>query len=354
MSLKRSGAASAYARRFTDDVEWSCEDGSRSDHDFLCRCVEAAITSGATTINIPDTVGYAGPGGVRGAHHHAAQPRAQHRQGDDFGPLSQRPGVGGRQLVGGGQGGRSADRVHRQRHRRAGRQRGDGRNRDGAETRHDRMPYTTGVRTENIIRASRLVSAITGMVVQPNKAIIGANAFAHESGIHQDGFLKHAATYEIMTPESVGLTTSKIVLGKLSGRHAFREKLKELGYELGDNLSPMRSAGSRILLTAKRRSLTKTSSLWLTMRSCAPTTASIWCRWRLRAAPESRAQRSSSPLTEKRAVASPGVMALLMRHSNASKTLSQPTLDSSSTKYAPSRTALTHKRSSPSGLRKMG
>ncbi len=97
------------------------------------------------------------------------------------------------------------------------------------------MPYATGVKSEYITRASRLVSAITGFVVQPNKAIVGANAFAHESGIHQDGMLKHSGTYEIMTPESVGLTKSSLVMGKHSGRHAFKMKLKELGFELGDN-----------------------------------------------------------------------------------------------------------------------
>jgi 2-isopropylmalate synthase len=102
-------------------------------------------------------------------------------------------------------------------------------------TRQDLMPYSTGVVTENIIRASRLVSTITGFTVQPNKAIVGKNAFAHESGIHQDGMLKHAGTYEIMTPESVGLTQSKLVLGKHSGRHAFKEKLRDLGYDIGDN-----------------------------------------------------------------------------------------------------------------------
>ncbi|MBT3361685.1 MAG: 2-isopropylmalate synthase, partial [Rhodospirillales bacterium] len=95
--------------------------------------------------------------------------------------------------------------------------------------------FSTNVTSEHIIKASRLVSTVTGFVVQPNKAIVGANAFAHESGIHQDGMLKNAQTYEIMTPESVGLSASKIVLGKHSGRHAFREKLKELGYDLGDN-----------------------------------------------------------------------------------------------------------------------
>jgi 2-isopropylmalate synthase len=103
------------------------------------------------------------------------------------------------------------------------------------KTRHDRIPFHTTIRSEQIMRASRLVSGVTGFVVQPNKAIVGANAFAHESGIHQDGMLKHAGTYEIMTPESVGLSRSKLVLGKHSGRHAFREKLKELGYEFGDN-----------------------------------------------------------------------------------------------------------------------
>ncbi len=102
-------------------------------------------------------------------------------------------------------------------------------------TRQDSMPYTTGIKSEYITRASRLVSAVTGFVVQPNKAIVGANAFAHESGIHQDGMLKHAGTYEIMTPELVGLGKSTLVMGKHSGRHAFKMKLKELGFELGDN-----------------------------------------------------------------------------------------------------------------------
>jgi 2-isopropylmalate synthase len=102
-------------------------------------------------------------------------------------------------------------------------------------TRNDLLPFETGIRTEDIMKASRLVSAVTGFMVQNNKAIVGANAFAHESGIHQDGMLKHAGTYEIMTPESVGLTESKLVMGKLSGRHAFKEKLKELGFDLAAN-----------------------------------------------------------------------------------------------------------------------
>jgi len=103
------------------------------------------------------------------------------------------------------------------------------------KTRADHVPFSTGIETSHFIKASKLVSTITGFNVQPNKAIVGANAFAHESGIHQDGMLKHAGTYEIMTPESVGLGMSKLVLGKHSGKHAFSEKLKALGYDLGDN-----------------------------------------------------------------------------------------------------------------------
>ena len=99
----------------------------------------------------------------------------------------------------------------------------------------DLMPFHTDIKTEYITKASRLVSSITGFSVQPNKAIVGANAFAHEAGIHQDGMLKHSGTYEIMTPESVGLNKSSLVLGKHSGKHAFSEKLKELGYDFGDN-----------------------------------------------------------------------------------------------------------------------
>ncbi|MFQ5619687.1 MAG: 2-isopropylmalate synthase [Rhodospirillales bacterium] len=225
----------SYARRFTDDVEWSCEDGSRSDHDFLCRCVESAIDAGATTINVPDTVGYAVPDeftalikmlfervpnidkAVLSVHCHndlglavansLAAVHAGARQVEcTVNGLGERAGNAAMEEIA-----------------------------MALRTRHDHMPYTTAIRTENIMRASRLVSTVTGFTVQPNKAIVGANAFAHEAGIHQDGMLKHAGTYEIMTPESVGLTASKLVLGKHSGSHAFREKLKELGYDLGDN-----------------------------------------------------------------------------------------------------------------------
>ncbi|MBF0372230.1 MAG: 2-isopropylmalate synthase [Alphaproteobacteria bacterium] len=223
------------ARKLCDDVEWSAEDGSRTEHDFLCRCVEAAIAAGARTINIPDTVGYAVP--------------------DEYGALiamlfNRVPNIDqavisvhchndlglavANSLAAVNNGARQVECTINGLGERAG---------NAAleelvmalRTRHDRMPFTTGVKTENIIRASKLVSAITGFVVQPNKAIVGANAFAHESGIHQDGVLKNAQTYEIMTPESVGLNRSTLVLGKHSGRAAFKSKLKELGWDLGDN-----------------------------------------------------------------------------------------------------------------------
>lgn len=224
-----------HARSYTDDVEWSPEDGSRTEHDFLCRCVESAIDAGATTINIPDTVGYAVP--------------------DEFGALIEMlmnrvPNIdkavisvhchndlglavanslaavkaGARQVectingIGERAGNASMEEIVM-----------------ALRTRADVMPYTTSIVTEHIMKASRLLSSITGFQVQPNKAIVGANAFAHESGIHQDGVLKNAETYEIMTPESVGLTKSNIVLGKHSGRHAFKDKVRDLGYDLGDN-----------------------------------------------------------------------------------------------------------------------
>ncbi len=225
----------SHARNLVEDVEWSCEDGSRTEHDFLCRCVETAIKAGARTINIPDTVGYAMPEefgaliamlfervpnidrAIISAHCH-----------NDLGLAV------ANSLAAVANGARQIECTINGMGERAG-------NAAMEEivmalrTRPDLMPYTTGVRTQSIMKASRLVAAITGFPVQPNKAIVGANAFAHESGIHQDGMLKHAGTYEIMTPESVGLTRSTLVMGKHSGRHAFKTKLKELGFELGDN-----------------------------------------------------------------------------------------------------------------------
>jgi len=224
-----------HARRFTDDVEWSPEDGSRTEHDFLCRCVESAIKAGARTINIPDTVGYAVPAEfgaliamLRNRVPNIDQAVISVHCHNDLGLAVANSlaavQAGARQVectingLGERAGNAALEEVVM-----------------ALRTRPDFMPFTTGVKTELITKASRLVSGVTGFVVQPNKAIVGANAFAHESGIHQDGILKNAQTYEIMTPESVGLSRSKLVLGKLSGRAAFKAKLKDLGLDLGDN-----------------------------------------------------------------------------------------------------------------------
>ncbi|MEE1561710.1 MAG: 2-isopropylmalate synthase [Alphaproteobacteria bacterium] len=224
-----------YARSFTDNVEWSCEDATRSDHDFLCCCIESAIDAGAGTINIPDTVGYTLPmefsklisilfervpnidKAIVSVHCHndLGLAVANSLAAVDAGARQVECTVNG---LGERAGNAAMEEIVM-----------------ALRTRSDILPLTTGVNTEMITRASHLVSTITGFVVQPNKAIVGANAFAHEAGIHQDGMLKHAGTYEIMTPESVGLTQSKLVLGKHSGRHAFIEKLKEMGFDLGDN-----------------------------------------------------------------------------------------------------------------------
>jgi 2-isopropylmalate synthase len=225
----------SHARNLVDDVEWSCEDGTRTELDFMCRCVEAAIKAGATTINVPDTVGYSMPEeyGALFAMLRERVPNmdkavlSSHCHNDlGLAVANSLAAVknGARQIectingLGERAGNAAMEEVVM-----------------AIKTRHDLMPFTTGIVTEDIMRASRLVSTVTGFTVQNNKAIVGANAFAHESGIHQDGMLKNAQTYEIMTPESIGLKKSSLVLGKHSGRHAFKEKLKDLGYELGDN-----------------------------------------------------------------------------------------------------------------------
>jgi len=225
----------SHARKLCDDVEWSPEDGSRTEHDFLCRCVETAIKCGAGTINIPDTVGYAVPeefaalirmlmNRVPNIDKAVISVHCHNDLGLAVANSLAAVGAGARQVectvngLGERAGNAALEEIVM-----------------ALKTRQDMLPYKTGIHTEVITKASRLVSTITGFPVQPNKAIVGANAFAHESGIHQDGMLKHAGTYEIMTPESVGLTRSTLVMGKHSGRHAFKAKLKELGFELGDN-----------------------------------------------------------------------------------------------------------------------
>ena len=223
------------ARNYTDDVEWSSEDGTRTEHDFLCRCIEAAINAGATTINIPDTVGYTVPEEyfalikmLRERVPNADKARFSAHCHDDLGlaaanTLAALTG-GARQVectingIGERAGNAALEEVVM-----------------AMKVRNDVLPYWTNIDATMLTRASKLVSAATSFPVQFNKAIVGRNAFAHESGIHQDGMLKHTQTYEIMTPESVGVTKTSLVMGKHSGRNAFRVKLKEMGYDLGEN-----------------------------------------------------------------------------------------------------------------------
>jgi len=232
--LQASIDAVRYAKSFTDNVEYSAEDGSRSDRDFLCKVFEAAIDAGATTVNLPDTVGYAIPQefgdlvkyvmdhtpninkAVFSVHCH-----------NDLGLATANTiaaiQTGARQAevtingIGERAGNTSLEEVVMAIH-----------------TRPNFITTGTRIKTEELYPTSRLVSMISGIIVQPNKAIVGANAFAHEAGIHQDGVLKNPMTYEIMKPETVGLSKSKLVLGKHSGRHALRDHLKSLGYDLSD------------------------------------------------------------------------------------------------------------------------
>jgi 2-isopropylmalate synthase len=225
----------ARARNLVPDVEWSAEDGTRTEHDFLCRVVEAAIKAGATTINIPDTVGYTVPEEYR-ALFEMLRNRVPNADKAIFSVHCHNDlGMAVANSLAGLQGGaRQIECTLNGIGERAG---------NAAleeavmaiKTRGDVLNFETGIDTTMLMRASKLVSAVTSFPVQYNKAIVGRNAFAHESGIHQDGMLKNNQTYEIMTPESVGVSKTSLVMGKHSGRHAFREKLKELGYELGEN-----------------------------------------------------------------------------------------------------------------------
>jgi 2-isopropylmalate synthase len=215
-------------------VEFSAEDGSRSDRDYLCRVFEAAIDAGATTVNLPDTVGYAIPEEFAALVRHIRKHTPNIHKAilsvhchDDLGLSTANTlsaiHAGARQAevtingIGERAGNTSLEEVVMALH-----------------TRANYLKAVTDIKTEFIHPTSRLVSMITGLLVQPNKAIVGANAFAHEAGIHQDGILKHPMTYEIMKPETIGLSTHKLVLGKHSGRHALRSHLKDLGYDLSD------------------------------------------------------------------------------------------------------------------------
>ncbi|MDB5699242.1 MAG: 2-isopropylmalate synthase, partial [Alphaproteobacteria bacterium] len=240
------------AANLCGDVEWSAEDATRSEPDFLARAIETAINAGARTINLPDTVGYATPdtygamfrdmiGRVPNSDKVVFSTHCHNDLGLAVANSLAAVMAGARQVestingIGERAGNAAVEEIAM-----------------AIKVRHDVLPVRTNVVSTEITRASRLVSGITGFQVQPNKAIVGANAFAHESGIHQDGMIKDASTYEIMTPESVGVSTSSLVMGKHSGRAAFRQKLEELGYSLGDNAFQDAFARFKDLADAKK------------------------------------------------------------------------------------------------------
>jgi 2-isopropylmalate synthase len=224
-----------HARNLCPDVQWSPMDATRTEWDFLRRTVEIAIKAGATTINIPDTVGYTAPeesaalirrliAEVDGAEDVIFATHCHNDLGMATANALAAVAGGARQIectingLGERAGNTALEEVVM-----------------ALRVRHDIMPYATGIDTTKIMNISRRVAAVSGFAVQPNKAIVGKNAFAHESGIHQDGMLKNAETFEIMRPSDIGLAETSLVMGKHSGRAALRAKMADLGYELGDN-----------------------------------------------------------------------------------------------------------------------
>jgi len=251
--LEQAKLAVRFARQHTDDIEFSPEDGSRSEEDFLCRVLETVIAEGATTINFPDTVGYAVPE-LYGETIRRLRERIPNSDKaiwsvhchNDLGlaVANSLAGVmigGARQIectingLGERAGNTALEEVVM-----------------ALRTRGGYYNLDCGIDTTQIVAASKMVSQITGFAVQPNKAVVGANAFAHASGIHQDGILKARETYEIMRAEDVGWTANKIVLGKLSGRNAFKQRLQELGIEL-DSEAEVNAAFARFKELADRK-----------------------------------------------------------------------------------------------------
>jgi 2-isopropylmalate synthase len=245
----------ALARRYTDDVQFSAEDATRSDLDFLCRVVESVIGAGATTINLPDTVGYSTPDEIAEFFTtiltrvpNASHARFSTHNHDDLGVAVANSlaavHAGVRQVectingIGERAGNAALEEIVM-----------------AFRVRHDRLPYSTGVATEELYASSQLLTSITSQGVQPNKAIVGRNAFAHEAGIHQDGMLKDRRTYEIMRPEDVGLPSSTLVLGKHSGRHAVRQRCEQLGFAL-EKLALDRVYRAMIALADRKKTIT--------------------------------------------------------------------------------------------------
>jgi 2-isopropylmalate synthase len=229
--VQQAREAIRFAKSLCDDVEFSPEDATRTDPDFLCRVLEAAVEAGATTLNIPDTVGYTVPTEfgelittirqrVKGIENVTISAHCHNDLGMAVANALAAVSAGARQVectvngIGERAGNASLEEIVM-----------------AMRVRPDRFAFETGVVGEQIFAVSQMLSEITGVPVQPNKAIIGRNAFAHEAGIHQDGMLKNPLTYEIMTPKSVGVPDSKLVLGKHSGRHALSIRCEQLGYQ---------------------------------------------------------------------------------------------------------------------------
>ena len=251
-ALERAVEAVKYARRRCEDVEFSLEDASRTDFDYMCRIVEAGIAAGATTVNLPDTVGYATPGeiaamvtNVRTRVPNVDRAVISMHVHDDLGlaVANSLAGIaaGARQVeccvcgIGERAGNAALEEIVM-----------------NLRTRHDVYGVACGVRTEEIARTAKLLSTITGVKIAPNKAIVGANAFAHESGIHQHGVMANVKTYEIMTPESVGLKKTELVLGKHSGQHAFAQRLVALGYTVDKELEQKLFSDFKVLADRKK------------------------------------------------------------------------------------------------------
>ncbi|MGH9518564.1 MAG: 2-isopropylmalate synthase [Terriglobales bacterium] len=271
--LEEAAAAVALAHDCVDDVEFSAEDATRSDPAYLAQVLSAAVAAGATTLNIPDTVGYTVPSEyaaliarlrreVRGAEAATFSVHCHNDLGLAVANSLAAVAAGARQIectlngIGERDGNASLEELVMALH-----------------VRRDALPFTTGIMHGQIHASSQMLSAITGIEVQPNKAIVGRNAFAHEAGIHQDGMLKSPLTYEIMTPDTVGRAARDLVLGRHSGRHALHARLGELGYAL--ERAQLDAAYRDFLALAARRKLIAESDLHRIARSAAQAPAAI-------------------------------------------------------------------------------
>jgi 2-isopropylmalate synthase len=273
-AVQRVKSMVEYARNLCPTVEFSAEDATRSDWDYLCRICETAIKAGATTINLPDTVGYTTPNEyaemfryvqerVPGIEEVTLSAHCHNDLGMATANTLAAITAGVRQVevtingIGERAGNTALEEVVM-----------------ALNTRPDKFGgATTRIKTDELVKASQLVSRLTGLPVQPNKAVVGANAFAHEAGIHQDGMLKNPLTYEIMTPQSVGWGETKLVLGKHSGRHGLDARLRQLGHRL--NANELKVAYARFIALADAKKHATDEDLIYIAESCKDTPAAI-------------------------------------------------------------------------------